>query len=110
MKFYYDKEFGVVGWSPNCANECLHQIWICGTIYNEVESSSGLKNIIDNIIDLSQDARQFISEGKISKDDPEVKKEETETYKSARKEEQADMNSMYRCRQCKENKNENLGG
>ena len=93
MKFYYDKESGMVFTSPNCVEDCLHNIWEHGIIYEDFQSSEGLKNIIDNIVDLSQDARQFISEGKMIRDDPDVKKEEIETYELAHRQEQTDINS-----------------
>ena len=109
MKFYYDKESGMVFASPNCVEDCFHNILEYCIIYEDFQSVEGLNNIIDNIVDLSQDARQFISEGKMTRDDPDVKKEETETYELAHREEQTDINSG-RWRKNKENKNENLGG
>ena len=106
MKWYYDKEFdGIVG-TPNSADNILHYIWAYGCDYDGCNTVDNLKDLIDDIVKMSQDAREYIEKGWLNDSNPEVIAEDKATYEQALKDQEEYRNTD----EYKERFHENLGG
>lgn len=105
MKYYYDKEFDGICGVPNCADEALYNIWAYGCDYDGCNTVEGLKELIDELVKLSQDAREFIEEGKLNRDNPDVIAEGIASRLKA----EEDMKAYRQTDEYKERFHENLG-
>lgn len=106
MKYYYDKEIDGICCVPNCADEALHNIWAYGCDYDGCNTVEGLKDLIDTLVKLSQDAREFIDEGKLKRTDSKV----IEEVKASKIKAEDDMKIYRQTDEYKERFHENLGG
>ena len=88
MKFWYDKEFKGVVCEPNCADEWLWHLWAIGCDYDGCHSAEDLKELIDELVNMAQKARQCLYDGKIFEDEEEsadslmAAKEERKRYEN----------------------------
>ena len=65
MKYYYDEEFGANVCEPDCADEWLFNIWAIGCDYDGCTTVDELKDLVDEIIIMSQHARNCLCDGKL---------------------------------------------
>lgn len=65
MRYWTDEETGMPLCEPNCADEWLHDIWAIGLDYDGYSTVEGLKSLVDELVEMSQKARQCLREGKI---------------------------------------------
>lgn len=65
MRTWHDKKLDINMCEPDCADEWLFNIWAIGSDYNGENTVEGLKKVIDELVDMSQKARQCLREGKL---------------------------------------------
>lgn len=71
MRYWKDERTGCNMCEPNCADEWLELIWQVGCDYDGYHSAEDLKSLIDELIEMSQKARDCLSKGILfSKDIP----------------------------------------
>lgn len=63
MNFWKDEQTGCNMCEPNCADEWLEFIWQIGCDYDGCHSVEDLKHLIDELIEMSQKARDCLSKG-----------------------------------------------
>ena len=68
MKVWTDKETGQKMCEPDCADEWLHLIWGIGVDYDGYSSAQDLKELVDELVEMSQKARECLRNGKIFSD------------------------------------------
>lgn len=71
MRYWYDKEFKGIVCEPNCTDEWLELIWQVGVDYDGCNSIESLKELIDELIEMSQKARYCLEDGKLFEDKEE---------------------------------------
>ena len=71
MRFWKDEESGCNMCEPDCADEWLHMIWAVGCDYDGYTSARGLRELIDELVEMSQKARKCLQDGKIFADTSE---------------------------------------
>lgn len=71
MDHWYDKEFKAVVCAPNCADEWMRHIWEVGCGYDGCNTVESLKELVDELIEYSYNARECLYEGKIFEDKEE---------------------------------------
>lgn len=55
-----------INWSkPDCVDELLFDIWAIGFDYDGYESPEGLKSLIDELVEMAVEAREFLWAGKL---------------------------------------------
>ena len=69
MKYWYDKEFQGVVCEPDCVDEWLDLIWAIGFDYDGYHKAEDLKELIDELVDMSKKARKCLYEGKLFTDE-----------------------------------------
>lgn len=82
MKYWYDKEFKGVVCEPNCADEWLWHIWAVGLDYDGCNTVKSLQELVDELIDMAQKARECLHDGKLF----ENKDESNRSYEEAQEE------------------------
>ena len=82
MRYWYDKEFKGVVCEPNCADEWLELIWDISIGYDGCGTVESLKELIDELRDMSTKARVCIWDGKIFND----KEADVNSYTAAHEE------------------------
>ena len=70
MKFFTD-ERGIPRYEPDTAEEWLQEIFYVAADYDGFNTVESLKYLIDELVEMSQNARQCLREGKIFPDDME---------------------------------------
>jgi hypothetical protein len=71
MKFWYDKEFKGVVCEPNCADEWLELLWDVALDYDGCGTVDSLKELIDELVDMSNKARKCLHNGELFADKDE---------------------------------------
>ena len=71
MRFWKDEESGCNMCEPDCADEWLHMIWAVGCDYDGYTSAKDLRELIDELVEMSQKARKCLRDGKIFADTSE---------------------------------------
>ena len=75
MKKYNMGNFiDITGWKmcePDCVDEWLRDIWIIGCDYDGYNSAKDLKELIDELVEMSQKARKCLYDGKLFTEDEE---------------------------------------
>ena len=71
MKHWYDKNTGCIFCEPSCADEWLWHIWAIGVDYDGCHSAEDLKKLIDELVKMSNKARECLYDGKIFEDENE---------------------------------------
>lgn len=60
MKYWYDKETGMKMCEPDCVDEWLFDIWAIGCDYDGCNTVDELKELIDELVDMTQKARECL--------------------------------------------------
>ena len=60
MRIWIDEQTGYKMCEPNCADEWLFDIWAIGCDYDGENTVEGLKSLIDNLVEMSQKARECL--------------------------------------------------
>ena len=68
MRYWYDKEFQGRVCEPDCVDEWLNLIWSIGFDYDGCHKAEDLKELIDQLVDMSKKARKCLYEGKLFTD------------------------------------------
>lgn len=63
MKYWKDERTDCCMCEPNCADEWLESIWQVGCDYDGCHSAEDLKSLIDELIEMSQKARDCLNNG-----------------------------------------------
>lgn len=50
---------------PDCADEWLFDIWAIGCDYDNENTVDGLKRLADNLVEMSQKARDCLHDGRL---------------------------------------------
>lgn len=74
MRFWTDEETGARYCEPDCVEEWLYYIWTIGHDYDGYNDAENLKEIIDELVYMSQRAQDCLHDGKLFSE--EEKKEE----------------------------------
>ena len=77
MRSWTDEESGINMYEPDCVDEWLWHIWAIGFDYDGYHKAEDLKELIDELIDMSKRARECLWDGKLfgefgSQDDEKV--------------------------------------
>lgn len=65
MKYWTDKETGAKYTEPDCVDEWLYHIWAIGHDYDGYNDAENLKIVIDELVSMSQRARDCLRDGKL---------------------------------------------
>lgn len=65
MKYWKDEETGINLCEPDCVDEWLELIWAIAVDYDGFNTVESLKGLIDEIVDMSQEARKCLRENKL---------------------------------------------
>ena len=65
MKFWIDEETGEKLCESNCVDEWLFDIWAVSVDYDRCNNIEDLKNLIDEIVEMSQKARACLWDDKL---------------------------------------------
>lgn len=65
MRFWTDKETGMKMCEPDCVDEWLFDIWAIGCDYDGCYSAEDLKKVIDNLVEMANNARDCLWDGKL---------------------------------------------
>lgn len=65
MRFWYDEKTGQKMCDPDCVDEWLFDIWAIGYDYDGCHSAEDLKKLIDELVEMSQKARECLWENKL---------------------------------------------
>lgn len=76
MKFWKDKETGITMCEPDCAEEWLQLIWEVAVDYDGCNTVESLKELIDEIVQYSQNARVCLRRNELFKMIPKEVKHE----------------------------------
>lgn len=74
MKCWTDEKTGTNWCEPDCCDEWLFSIWALGVDYDGYNDVENLKQLIDEIVDMSQKARACLHDGKLFSKEQEEKK------------------------------------
>lgn len=89
MKCWYDKEFKGVFCEPDSADEWMRHIWEVGCDYDGCSTVESLKELVDELIEYSFNARRCLEEGKIFEDKEESEKSLIAAYEERDKDREA---------------------
>lgn len=65
MKYWTDEKTGTPMSEPDCADEWLFNIWALAVDYDGCQTVEELKKLIDELVAMSQSARDCLHDGKI---------------------------------------------
>ena len=82
MKYWYDKEFCGIICEPNCVDEWLELLWDIGIDYDGCNTVESLKSLVDELMEMSTNARKCLHDGKLFTD----KEESERSYKESHEE------------------------
>ena len=82
MKYWYDKDFKGIVCEPNCADEWLELLHDIGFDYDGCGTVESLKSLVDELVEMSINARQCLHDGKLFAD----KEESARSSEAAREE------------------------
>ena len=68
MKLWIDEETDIRYSEPNCVDEWLELIWAIGADYDGYNTVESLKGLIDEIVDMSKEARICLRENRLFPD------------------------------------------
>ena len=69
MRFWVDAETGNRYCEPDCCDEWLELIWQIGYDYDGYHKAEDLKDIIDELVEISKKARACLHDGKLFVED-----------------------------------------
>lgn len=82
MKYWVDDKSGCVVSEPDRCDEWLSLIWMIGCDYDGCNTVKSLQELVDELVEMSQKARNCLHEGRLFKDD----EEELRRYKKVKEE------------------------
>ena len=65
MKYWNDKETGIRMCEPDCVDEWLFHIWAIACDYDGCSTVDEFKDLVDEIIEMSQHARNCLWDNKL---------------------------------------------
>lgn len=65
MKYWIDEQTGCRMCEPNCTDEWLQFIWEIGCDYDGYNNANNLKQLIDELVDASIQARKCLHKGEL---------------------------------------------
>lgn len=65
MRYWIDEESGIRMSEPDCCDEWLFMIWMVGVDYDGSSTATELKDLIDELVEMSQKARDCLSNGRL---------------------------------------------
>lgn len=65
VKYTFDEQTGVIYSNPSCVDECLFDIWAIGCDYDGCHSAEDLQMLVDTLVELAQQARALLHDGKL---------------------------------------------
>jgi hypothetical protein len=65
MKRVYDEKLNIYFDEPECVDEWLELMWDIGCDYDGYDSVRGLKYLIDELVEMSKEARKCLRENKL---------------------------------------------
>ena len=65
MKYWIDEQTGCKMCEPNCVDEWLQFIWDIGCDYDGYSDANNLKQLIDELVDASIQARECLHKGEL---------------------------------------------
>ena len=65
MKYWIDEQTGCKMCEPNCVDEWLQFIWDIGFDYDGYSDANNLKQLIDELVDASIQARECLHKGEL---------------------------------------------
>lgn len=74
MKYRYDKQFKGIFCSPNSADEWMELIRDIGFDYDGCNTVESLKGLVDELVEMSVEARKCLHDGKLFYDEVEDNK------------------------------------
>ena len=77
-KLRYDERFKGIFWSPDSADEWMELIRDVGFDYDGCDTVGSLKCLVDELVVMSQKARECLKEGKIFCDEEEEERSREE--------------------------------
>lgn len=90
MVYEFDPETGITWAKNSCAMDSLFTLRAIGADYNGMDGSiDGMRDLVDELVELAGEAVDFIRAGKIHEDEDE----EIESLAKARKEREAQWQS-----------------
>ena len=69
MKHWYDKEFKGLICEPDCTEEWLELMWAIGVDYDGCHTAESLKGLIDELMEMTQKAKECLYDGKVFYDE-----------------------------------------
>lgn len=73
MRFWIDETSGCNMCEPDCTDEWLHLIWCLGVDYDGRKSAQELRELVDELVEMSQKARNCLLDGKLFPPTKEIK-------------------------------------
>jgi len=83
MRYNYDKKMGCLVSDVSNAENCLEMIFAIGGDYDGCNTVEGLKKLIDELVEYSLEARNFLKEKKYT--DEDTAEEDEKSYEAALK-------------------------
>lgn len=68
MRFWKDKTTGYKMCEPDCADEWLQMIWAVGVDHDGCTSAQDLRQLVDELVEMSQRARVCLRDGRVFPD------------------------------------------
>lgn len=65
MKYWIDKQTNCKMCSPDCVDEWLFDIWAIGCDYDGCRSVEDLKNLVAELVEIANQARDCLWDGKL---------------------------------------------
>lgn len=63
MRYWTDEKAGCRMCEPDCCDEWLSMIWMVGCDYDGCETVESLKGLVDELVEMSQKARDCLQDG-----------------------------------------------
>lgn len=65
MKIWTDEETGIRMCEPDCVDEWLFEMWAIGIDYDGYSNVKDLRSLVDELVHMSQKARECLYDGKL---------------------------------------------
>lgn len=75
MRYWIDEESGIRMSEPDCCDEWLSMIWMVGVDYDGCNTVTEFKRLIDELIEMSEKARNCLRNGRLFPEEPTTAEE-----------------------------------
>lgn len=75
MRYWIDEESGIHMSEPDCCDEWLSMIWMVGVDYDGCNTVTEFKRLIDELIEMSEKARNCLRNGRLFPEGPATARE-----------------------------------